>query len=221
MSEQFCTLTMFYEYVWLLYLIQKRKTKFWKAKFWSGFFSRQTTNGSYWHCLLLQGKNQSNFGTNSLRATKYTIQNLVLVTSLVIYEKNISHWRIICSKFDSLNFWTFDIELITFHLSIIRTQFNLIWAKLSNSFQATFVRKANLPLLTGNVDVKKLQLVILCFNFHFKQKLCYIRHATYSAMINSSLWSFAWNNVVWTAPGTWLELQEVGFHSSCCFLSLL
>ena len=27
------------------------------------FFFRQTTNGSYWHCLLLQGKNQSNFGT--------------------------------------------------------------------------------------------------------------------------------------------------------------
>ena len=27
-----------------------------------GVLSRQTTNGSYWHCLLLQGKNQSNFG---------------------------------------------------------------------------------------------------------------------------------------------------------------
>ena len=149
---------MFIKHVWLLYFIQKRKQfkKILESKVLKWFFSRQTTNGSYWHCLLLQGKNQSNFGTNSLRATKYTIQNLVLVTSLVIYEKNISHWRIICSKFDSLNFWTFDIELITFHLSIIRTQFNLIWAKLSNSFQATFVRKANLPLLTGNVDVKKL-----------------------------------------------------------------
>ena len=128
-------------------------------------FYRQTTNGSYWHCLLLQGKNQSNFGTQLFQGNH-------LHNSKLFFREQIWDQHVTGSKFESLNFanfiWTFVIKLITFHLSIIQSQINLV--KLANSFQVLFVNKANLSLFTGNVNYKSITIEIwsLIFIFHFK-----------------------------------------------------
>ena len=120
-----------------------------------------------------KGRTNPILAPNSSRATIYTIQNY--------FKQQIWDQHVTGSKFESLNFanfiWTFDIRLITFHLSIIQSQINLV--KLANSFQVLFVNKANLSLVTGNVNYKEItngRLVwSFIFIFHFKvHKLCYM-----------------------------------------------
>ena len=123
--------------VWILFCFSK-------AKFLGCFYRqccyRQTTNGSYWHCLLLQGKNQSNFGIQLSQGNHIHNSKFLVMYKSIRPKYNLA--KVWFSKLFQL-IWTFDVELITFHLSIILSQISLV--KLANSFQLLCVHKTNLP----------------------------------------------------------------------------